>query len=126
MTNVADDLTCLINAIICYIKSFMSIYIIDFFFFFFYALRSVYTILEYRCKRRNDNNWRLANNTIEICSLGLLFHTIQCFLILSLSNYFLPPLIFIHYIHLIYASIYTHPLVHMRILSLFFLHSIFP
>ena len=49
-------------------------YIIDFFFF---ALHSVYTILGYRCKRRNDNNWRLANNTIEVCSSGLLLHTLQ-------------------------------------------------
>lgn len=52
-------------------------YIIDFFFFFF-ALRSVHTILGYRYKRKNDNNWRLTNNIIQICSsdsLNSLFAT---------------------------------------------------
>lgn len=91
-TNVAGDLACLIDARIRYIKSRTCVYNR---FSFCFALRSVHTILGYRYKRKNDNKWRLTNNSVRTCSSDSL-HALDTRLLPSSRFYRFRFLVFIY------------------------------
>lgn len=121
MTNVADDLTCLINAIICYIKSFMSIYN-RFLFFMRYVLFIQFQSIDVR-----EGMTIIGAQLITPSKYVLqVFYSIYypMFLTLFLSNYFLSPLIFIHYIiSYMHRYIQTHSYICAFFLFSFFILS---